>query len=113
MAYNIADIKYNSCYEVVMQSCTKKANDMYTGQSFTLIKDKYLKISKKAFLLIYLLLLYLCLYFTIIYIFPFLYKCFLNCFKVLDQSIELLDLVEGFLEELKLVLDLDEVFENS
>jgi hypothetical protein len=30
---------------------------------------------------------------------------------VLDQSIEYL--VEGFLEELKLVLDLDEVFENS
>ncbi len=37
MVCNIAEIKYNSCYQVVMQSCTKKANVMYTGQSFTLL----------------------------------------------------------------------------
>jgi hypothetical protein len=34
-SYNIAEIKYTSFYPVVMQSCTKKANIMYTGQSFT------------------------------------------------------------------------------
>ena len=32
MVYNIAEIKYTSCYPVIMQSCTKKANIMYTGQ---------------------------------------------------------------------------------
>jgi hypothetical protein len=35
MVYKIAEIKYTSCYQVVMQSCTKKVNIMYTVESFT------------------------------------------------------------------------------
>jgi hypothetical protein len=57
MVYKIVEIKYTVFH--VMQSCTKKANVMYTGQGK---KSKFLKISKIVFIFFYLLLVYLCLY---------------------------------------------------
>jgi hypothetical protein len=46
------------------------------AQNFAAQQGKYLKISKMAFLLIYLLLLYICLYFTILYFFSLFISIF-------------------------------------
>ncbi len=55
----IAGIKYTLCYSVFMQSYTKKANNRYTGQHFSEIKAKCLKISRwlSSYLLITCLLM--------------------------------------------------------
>ncbi len=57
VVYKKVEIKYTVLH--VMQSCTKKANVMYTGQA---IKSKFLEISKIDFLFFYLLLVYLSLH---------------------------------------------------
>ncbi len=58
MVYNIAEIKYTSCYPVICNLVPKRQTLCTQARA---IKSKFLKISKMAFLFIYLLLLYLCL----------------------------------------------------
>ncbi len=57
MVYKIVEIKYTVLH--VMQSCTKKANVMYTGQGN---KEQVSQDFKERFLIFYLLLVYLSLH---------------------------------------------------
>ena len=58
MVYNIAEIKYTSCYPVICNLVPKRQTLCTQARA---IKSKILKISKMAFLFICLLLVYLCL----------------------------------------------------
>ena len=58
MVYNIAEIKYTSCYPVICNLVPKRQTLCTQARA---IQSKFLKISKMAFLFICLLLLYLCL----------------------------------------------------
>ncbi len=78
---------------------------------FYLNKGQVSQDLKDGYLLIYLLLVYLCLYFTIIYIFPLFLSIFFKLLQSTRSIDRVLDLDKVFVEELKLVLDLDEVFE--
>ena len=55
MVYNIAEIKYTSCYPVICNLVPKRQTLCTQARA---IKSKFLKISKMAFLFICLLLLY-------------------------------------------------------
>ncbi len=61
MVYNIAEIKYTSCYPVICNLVPKRQMLCTLCTQARAIKSKFLKISKMAFLFICLLLLYLCL----------------------------------------------------
>jgi hypothetical protein len=72
MVYKIGEIKYTSCYQVVMQSWTKKANVMYTEQGTSTRSQRWLSYWFTYYLFTYA---YTLLLFTF---FPFLYQFYIN-----------------------------------